>query len=38
MAQRYAKYRAIGVFQEGQHQRLGHASDEASASFIPPFS
>jgi len=38
MAQRYAKYRAIGVFQEGQLQQLAHASDGPSASFIPPFS
>jgi acetyl-CoA carboxylase carboxyl transferase subunit alpha len=38
MAQRYAKYRAIGVFQEGQLQQLAHASDATSASFIPPFS
>jgi acetyl-CoA carboxylase carboxyl transferase subunit alpha len=38
MEQRYAKYRAIGVFQEGQHERLAHSSNGTSASFIPPFS
>jgi acetyl-CoA carboxylase carboxyl transferase subunit alpha len=34
---RYAKYRAIGAFQEGQHRHLAQSSDAAAASFIPPF-
>jgi acetyl-CoA carboxylase carboxyl transferase subunit alpha len=38
MAQRYAKYRAIGMYQEGQHQRIAHTSNGTAASFIPPFS
>jgi acetyl-CoA carboxylase carboxyl transferase subunit alpha len=38
MAQRYAKYRAIGVYEEDQHRRIAHSSNGASASFIPPFS
>jgi acetyl-CoA carboxylase carboxyl transferase subunit alpha len=38
MAQRYAKYRAIGVYEEDQHRQLIHNSNGASASFIPPFS
>jgi len=36
--QRYAKYRGIGSFQEGQHNLFAQASNDSSASFLPPFS
>jgi acetyl-CoA carboxylase carboxyl transferase subunit alpha len=35
---RYAKYRAIGAYQEGQHNLFAYASNGSHASFIPPFS
>jgi acetyl-CoA carboxylase carboxyl transferase subunit alpha len=38
LARRYAKYRAIGAFQEGQQNLIARAYDGAPASFIPPFS
>jgi acetyl-CoA carboxylase carboxyl transferase subunit alpha len=34
---RYAKYRAIGRFQERQSQVLGHANGDGGASFLLPF-
>jgi acetyl-CoA carboxylase carboxyl transferase subunit alpha len=34
---RYAKYRAIGRFQERQSQALGHANGNGGASFLLPF-
>ena len=38
LARRYAKYRAIGAYQEGQHQLIARTANNTSASFIPPFS
>jgi acetyl-CoA carboxylase carboxyl transferase subunit alpha len=38
LARRYAKYRAIGRFQEGQQRFLGHANGADPASFSLPFS
>ncbi|MFL5805156.1 MAG: acetyl-CoA carboxylase carboxyltransferase subunit alpha [Roseiflexaceae bacterium] len=35
---RYAKYRAIGAYQEGQHNRFAYSSNGSPASFVPPFS
>jgi acetyl-CoA carboxylase carboxyl transferase subunit alpha len=35
--QRYAKYRAIGHYQERQSQILGHTTDNGDASFLLPF-
>jgi acetyl-CoA carboxylase carboxyl transferase subunit alpha len=35
---RYAKYRAIGSYQEGQHNLFAYSANGSSASFIPPFS
>jgi acetyl-CoA carboxylase carboxyl transferase subunit alpha len=34
---RYAKYRAIGQYQERQGQILGHANGDGGASFLLPF-
>jgi acetyl-CoA carboxylase carboxyl transferase subunit alpha len=33
LANRYAKYRAIGSFQEGQHKLFTHVSDNTPTSF-----
>ena len=33
LANRYAKYRAIGSFQEGQHKLFAHVSDDIPTSF-----
>src|SRR6266545_820387 len=38
LAHRYAKYRAIGRFQEGQSNLLGRTNGSAPASFSLPFS
>jgi acetyl-CoA carboxylase carboxyl transferase subunit alpha len=38
LERRYAKYRAIGAYQEGQFDHLAYASNGAAASFAPPFS
>ncbi len=38
LEQRYAKYRAIGAYQEDQFDRLTYAANGAAASFAPPFS
>ncbi len=38
LEQRYAKYRAIGAYQEGQFDRLTYAANGAAASLAPPFS
>jgi acetyl-CoA carboxylase carboxyl transferase subunit alpha len=38
LERRYAKYRAIGSFQEGQHNLFARRPDDSAASFIPPFS
>jgi acetyl-CoA carboxylase carboxyl transferase subunit alpha len=38
LSDRYAKYRAIGSFQEGQQRFLSHMSDGNTASFTPPIS
>jgi acetyl-CoA carboxylase carboxyl transferase subunit alpha len=38
LAHRYAKYRAIGSFQENQHNLFAHSPDNPPASFLPPFS
>jgi acetyl-CoA carboxylase carboxyl transferase subunit alpha len=38
LARRYAKYRAIGAFQEGQQRLFAPSLDGNSSSFIPPFS
>jgi acetyl-CoA carboxylase carboxyl transferase subunit alpha len=35
---RYAKYRAIGAYQEGQSSLLTSSSNGSPASFVPPFS
>jgi acetyl-CoA carboxylase carboxyl transferase subunit alpha len=35
--QRYAKYRAIGHYQERQSQILGHTNGDGGASFLLPF-